>query len=110
MPHLRNEEVTFTTAARKYVSLDEQVKLTEKMFDITGSQEWRLIMPFVVNNLPSDVWKARYVKTFVWACPDRAEEIGLMLYHGVDSVTWLSICQEVPMIAPRGAPGHKRIY
>jgi hypothetical protein len=67
-------------------------------------------MPFVVNNLPVTQWKVRYLKAFVWSCPQRAQEIGLHVYHGVDSVTWMALAREIPQIVPRGAVDFKRLY
>lgn len=110
LPHLRNEESTITVAARKYLSLDYQMQISREVFDVTPASGWRLVIPFVVNNLPTAVWKSRYIKTFTWGYPSRAQEIGLMLYHSVDAITWLSIIKELPEIIPRGLPGHKRIY
>lgn len=110
LPHLRNEECTFTVAARKYLPLDEQIKITADVFELTEIAQWRKVMPFVVNNLPSMEWKVRYVKTFLWSNPARAQEIGLILYHGLDSVLWLALCREIPSLAPRGVPSNKRLY
>lgn len=110
LPHLRNEECTFTVVARKYMPIDEQIQLASEVFDLTDSTTWHQVMPFVINNLPCDVWKVRYLKTFLWAQPSRAQEVGLMVYHGVDSITWLMLVKEMPEIAPRGLPSHKRVY
>jgi len=108
--HLRNEESTITVVARKYLPVEYQIEIVRELFAMTSAEKWRQIMPFVVNNLPHNVWKVRYVKAFLWANPLRAQEIGLNLYHSVDSITWLMLTREVPQIIPRGAAGHKRIY
>lgn len=108
--HLRNEEATMTVVVRKYFPLDYQVQVNREVFDSTSSEEWRKVLPFVVNNLPHYVWKARYVKALLWGNHLRAQEVGLMLYHGVDSDLWNMLVREIPHLAPRGAALHKRIY
>lgn len=50
------------------------------------------------------------MKTFVWACPDRAQQIGLMCYRGLDSIDWAFLSEEMPEIIPRGLPGWKRVH
>lgn len=110
MPHLREEEATFTAVIRKYVPIDEQVKMAEEVFNTTGVLEWKKVFSFMLTNLPSSEWKITYIKTFVWANPARAQEVGLMVYHGVDQITWLMLARAVPQIIPRGVAGHKRIY
>ena len=42
--------------------------------------------------------------------PERAHELGHIIYRGVDSVLWAYLSSEVPEIIPRGLPGYKRIY
>lgn len=42
--------------------------------------------------------------------PERAQEIGLIVYRGVDSITWTFLSSEIPEMIPRGLPGYKKIY
>eukprot|EP01038_Epipyxis_sp_PR26KG_P006363 gene6363-8763_t len=109
-PHLEDEENSVTCIARKYFSIELQMEISRKVFDLTSIDNWRVVMPFVISNLPIPMWKVRYVKTFVWAYPFRAQEIGLILYHGLDDVTWLFLSREIPELVPRGLYNHKRIY
>ena len=78
--------------------------------DTTTAERWRVVLPFVVNNLPHYVWKTRYVKALLWGNALRAQEVGLMLYHSVDCDVWNLLCKEIPHLAPRGAAAHKRLY
>lgn len=110
LDHMRNEEATVTNVVRKYMPLEYQMELTKRVFELTSGEEWRKVLPWVVNNLPVSAWKVRYVKTFIWAAPTRAQEIGLMLYSGVDSVTWVFLAREIPEIVPRGLCCSQRIY
>lgn len=42
--------------------------------------------------------------------PERAQEIGLIVYRGVDSVMWAFLVSEIPEMIPRGLEGYKKIY
>jgi tellurite resistance protein TehA-like permease/glutaredoxin len=52
LPHLRNEEETLTIAARKYLTIEGITKIIQDSYDLTPMNEWRRIMPFVIENLP----------------------------------------------------------
>jgi tellurite resistance protein len=108
--HLRNEEQTMTVVVRKYFPLEYQVEVSRIVFDTTSEAAWRKMLPFVVNNLPHYGWKTRFVKALLWGNAQRAQEVGLMLYHSVDSDLWNLLVREVPHLAPRGLAAHKRLY
>jgi hemerythrin-like domain-containing protein len=110
LEHLRNEEATVTVAVRKYIPVEYQMDIVKKVFDLTSGEEWRKIMPYALNNLPVPAWKVRYLKTFIWANPQRAQEIGMYLYPTLDSVAWVFLAREMPEIIPRGLPGFTRMY
>lgn len=42
--------------------------------------------------------------------PERAQEIGLIIYRGIDTVTWSFLASEIPEMIPRGIAGYKKIY
>jgi hypothetical protein len=42
--------------------------------------------------------------------PERAPELGMIIYRGVDSVVWASLIAEIPELKPRGEKGYKRLY
>ena len=50
------------------------------------------------------------LKTLLWAMPERAQHIGIMVALGVDEVQWVRITNELPEIIPRGAQGWERYY
>lgn len=54
--------------------------------------------------------QARFVKTWIWAMPEKAQLVGLMLYRSVDDVTWAELQRDVPAIVPRGLPGYRRYF
>ena len=108
--HTRNEESTITVVARKYLTLERQKEIANKVWDLTPTDSWYKVLPYAIENLPMPMWKVRYIKTFIWACPDRAQEIGLICYRTLRSVDWTFLAKEVPEIIPRGLPGWKRQY
>jgi glutaredoxin 3 len=107
--HMRSEEVTVLSAARKYLPIKRQGDLVSQMWDLTTTHAWNQIMPFVIRHLPVPLWKATYVNCFVWACPERAQEFGMTIYRGTDSVTWCYLAKHAPEIIPRGVKGHKKM-
>lgn len=110
LAHLRNEETTVTLAIRKYIPLAVQRDLAAAAFNSTSVEDWHVIIPFMMKNLPAPVWKARYLKAFIWGRPEFAQILGLMVYRTVDSVVWTFVSTEVPEIIPRGLPGHSKLY
>lgn len=110
LDHLRHEEAKISVVARKYFPLEIQRKLTNEVFSLTPTEKWDVIMPFVIKNLGTPMWKTQFVKTFIWANPSRAQEIGLILYRSLDSCTYTSLAEEMPEIIPRGDHCHSRLY
>eukprot|EP01041_Mallomonas_annulata_P011269 gene11269-23576_t len=110
LEHLRDEEQSVTVVIRKNIPLARQREITARCFDITSSEDWHVVLPFVVKNLAVPMWKVRFIRTFIWSMPERAQEIGLMMYRGVDSQLWAFLSEEIPEMIPRGLPGWKRIY
>jgi tellurite resistance protein TehA-like permease/glutaredoxin len=108
--HMRNEENTVTVVVRKYIPLDYQIQMSAQVYDVTSGEAWRVVMPYVVNHLPAPTWKVRYIRTFIWANPMRAQEIGLILYPNLDTVTWTFLAREIPEMIPRGLSGFDRYY
>lgn len=109
--HLRHEEDSITVVARKYLPLELARQVTHACFtEVTTAEDWAVMFRFVLASLPVFQWKIRYVKAFVWGVPERAQEIGLIVYRNVDRATWLALTQELPEIIPRGLAGHQRLY
>lgn len=109
LSHMRKEEATILAAARKYLPIERQKEFVCRMLDITPATSWYKIIPFVIRHLPVPLWKNMYTSAFVWANPARAQEIGMIIYRGTDSVTWSYLAKHIPEIIPRGVPGHRRM-
>lgn len=108
LAHLRGEEAGITVVARKYLTLARQRELTRRMFDATRTEDWHVIVPFVLANLPHPGWQQRYVRAWLWAIPERAVELGLIIYRGCDSVTYAALADDAPELVPRGAAGWRK--
>ena len=68
------------------------------------------MLPWVLNSLPMLHQRVRFLKTLLWAMPERAQHVGVLVALGVDEVQWVRITNELPEIIPRGAQGWERYY
>jgi hypothetical protein len=66
------------------------------------------MIDFTLNNLPRQSQRTRFLKVLVWAMPERAQQIGAMVYRKVDAILWERLRCDVPAIIPRGVPHWKR--
>lgn len=42
--------------------------------------------------------------------PERAQQLGLMVYRVVDDVTWVEVVRDLPEVVPRGLHGYRRYF
>ena len=110
LDHLRNEERTITVVARKYLTVAMQKEVNNRVWDLTPVENWYVTVPYMIQNLPHPMWRVRFLRTFIWGKPDRAQEIGLMCYRTLNSVDWAFLAQEIPEMIPRGVSGWVRQY
>ena len=96
LKHLRDEENSVTRVLRKYTSIERTKELFLKVWEDTSSDDWHIIIPFTLKNLPNPVWKSRFVRAFIWVMPEMAQEIGAIIYRGCDSVLYASLADEIP--------------
>ena len=54
--------------------------------------------------------QTKFLRTWAWAMPERAQQLGLMVYRVVDDVTWVQVARDLPEMIPRGLPGYRRYY
>mmetsp|Transcript_38079 Transcript_38079/g.84818 ORF Transcript_38079/g.84818 Transcript_38079/m.84818 type:complete len:945 (+) Transcript_38079:211-3045(+) len=108
--HLRGEEDHLQGMPRKWIPLELHKQIVRKCWELTPAETWAEYLPWAVNSLPMLHQRVRFIKTFLWAMPERAQHIGIMLATGVDAVQWKRITDELPEIIPRGAPGWERYY
>jgi len=80
----------------------------EGKMPLTKQQVWRVVLPYVIHNLPEPMMRTRFVRCWTWGLPERAQHIGEMIYRGLDDAEWAAIAKDVPEIVPRGLPGWVR--
>jgi len=108
--HLKGEEDHLNPVGKKYVPITLMKQVSVKVWESTDAKHWEVIVPFIVNNLPRHDQRIRYLKVLTWAMPERAQQIGAIVYRNVDSVMWERLSFEMPEIKPRGSRGWKRYY
>jgi tellurite resistance protein TehA-like permease len=108
--HLRGEEDNLNPIGRKILNLKIMKDISRKVWEITPATKWEIIIPFVVVSLPRHLQRVRYLKVLCWSMPERAQQIGAIVYRNVDAVMWERLRVEVPEIIPRGVSGWKRYY
>mmetsp|Transcript_26567 Transcript_26567/g.61032 ORF Transcript_26567/g.61032 Transcript_26567/m.61032 type:complete len:971 (+) Transcript_26567:150-3062(+) len=108
--HLRGEEDNLNPIGRKYLPIALMVQMSRKVWELTDAKKWEIIVPFIILGLPRHPMRIRYLKVLMWALPERAQQIGAIVYRNVDAVMWERLRTVVPEMVPRGAPGWKRYY
>jgi hypothetical protein len=58
--------------------------------------------------MPLTGQRVKFCRCWLWAVPERAQQIGAWLALGLDAPTWARLTAQVPEIVPRGAPGWKK--
>ena len=108
--HLKGEEDNLVCIGRKYLPLELQKQSSRKVWEVTPADRWEIIIPFIINNLPRHPQRVKYLKILMWSLPERAQQIGMIVYRNVDAVMWERLRVQVPEMIPRGAPNYRRYY
>jgi len=93
---------------RRYIPGPVQKKIMNDCWDDAPPEGWFAVLPAVVQHLPMHAQRVTYIRAFLWAMPERCQQIGTMVALGVDPVTWYRLRKSVPEIIPRGEAGWKR--
>eukprot|EP00933_Yihiella_yeosuensis_P036751 TRINITY_DN30538_c0_g1_i1.p1 TRINITY_DN30538_c0_g1~~TRINITY_DN30538_c0_g1_i1.p1 ORF type:complete len:1036 (-),score=209.27 TRINITY_DN30538_c0_g1_i1:224-3331(-) len=97
------------TPPKKDVSFEQLLAFPSEFpqgeMPLEQKQVWRVVLPYVVRNLPEPMMRTRFVRCWTWAMPERAQHIGEMIYRGVEDHEWNALATDVPEIIPRGLPG-----
>jgi hemerythrin-like domain-containing protein len=99
--HLDYEESQLNPGALKNFSHREQKSITRRIWAHTPSERWAVIVPFIMNNQDIHMRRVMFLRALVWAMPEKAQQIGWMVWRGVPSTTWERIVRFVPEIIPR---------
>eukprot|EP00241_Pyramimonas_parkeae_P004658 CAMPEP_0114246674 /NCGR_PEP_ID=MMETSP0058-20121206/12600_1 /TAXON_ID=36894 /ORGANISM="Pyramimonas parkeae, CCMP726" /LENGTH=909 /DNA_ID=CAMNT_0001359899 /DNA_START=188 /DNA_END=2917 /DNA_ORIENTATION=- len=108
--HLQGEEAHIQPIIRKYLPLAIHKEIVRRVFKETDTAKLYDYIPLVLNHLPHQQQRERFVRTWLWAMPESAQHVGLMVSLGVSPVMWYQLSQEIPDIVPRGAKGWKRFF
>jgi len=93
---------------RRYIPGPVQKKIMVDCWDDAPREGWWATIPVVVQNLPMQAQRLTYIRAFLWAMPERCQQIGTMVALGVDSVLWYRLKHQLPEIIPRGEAGWKK--
>jgi hypothetical protein len=108
--HMKGEEDNLNPIGKKQLPLEVQKQISRQVWNITSAEHWELVIPYVINNLPRHMQRVRYLKVLLWSLPERAHQIGRIVYRNVDAVTWERLRVEIPEMIPRGVPNYRRYY
>ncbi len=93
---------------RRYIPGPVQKKIMVDCWDDAPKEGWWATIPVVVQNLPMQGQRLTYIRAFLWAMPERCQQLGTMIALGVDPVTWYRLKHQLPEIIPRGESGWKK--
>jgi len=110
LEHLLGEEDHLNPVGKRYIPLELQKRIARKAFEITSAERWEVLIPYLINNLPRHGQRVRYLKTLCWSMPERAQQLGAIIYRNCDAVKWEQLRVELPEIIPRGASNWRRYY
>eukprot|EP00238_Polyblepharides_amylifera_P009541 CAMPEP_0196572832 /NCGR_PEP_ID=MMETSP1081-20130531/2808_1 /TAXON_ID=36882 /ORGANISM="Pyramimonas amylifera, Strain CCMP720" /LENGTH=910 /DNA_ID=CAMNT_0041890289 /DNA_START=61 /DNA_END=2793 /DNA_ORIENTATION=+ len=108
--HLKSEETHIQPIIRKYLPIEMHKEVIRRCFKETEIELLFKYVPAVLMHLPHPTQRERFVRTFLWAMPESAQHLGLMISIGVSPVMWYQLSKEIPDIIPRGLPGWKRFH
>lgn len=108
--HMRGEEDNLQPIGRKHLPLEVTKQISRAVFHLSSAEMLEVILPFVVNNVPRQQQRVRYLKCLCWSLPERSQQIGAIIYRNVDAVMWERIRVEIPEIVPRGEYNWRRYY
>lgn len=93
---------------RRYIPGPVQKKIMVDCWDDAPPEGWWQAIPAVVQHLPMQSDRLTYIRAFLWAMPERCQQIGTMVALGTDPVTWYRLRHAIPDMIPRGEAGWKR--
>jgi hypothetical protein len=106
--HMAGEEFDLLPIGEKFFPISLAIELIRDVWRGTTFEKWEVIIPFVVTYLPRHWQRTRYLKILTWCIPERAQQVGRILYRRVDAVMWERLRLDCPEIVPRDLPGWQR--
>eukprot|EP00041_Stephanoeca_diplocostata_P019409 m.418837 g.418837 ORF g.418837 m.418837 type:complete len:1030 (-) comp21294_c1_seq7:310-3399(-) len=109
--HLDGEEENLNPIGRKHIPLAIQRTLVQRVWEVTPIAAWTVIIPYMLENMPRIPQRKKYIRSLIWGLgPERAQQVGTIVYKNCDAVMWEVLAQDIPEIIPRGVPGWRRYY
>jgi hypothetical protein len=83
-----------------------------RVWELTPLHKWRIIIPFVINNLPADKpqMRNRFLRALIWGMPQFAQMIGKVVYEHTTDDIWKPLADAIPSIIPKNVEGYERVY
>lgn len=108
--HFTGEQQNIDPIVRKYFSVELKKQVARDVWTVTPAARWEVIIPFVLVNLPRHSQRVTFLRSLLWSMPERAQQVGAIVYRHVDAVMWERLRYDVREIIPRGAPEWVRYH
>jgi len=102
--HFMGEQQNLDPIIKKYFSLELKKQVARDVWRATPAERWEIIIPFVLAYLQRHSQRVAFLRSLLWSMPERAQQVGAIVYRNVDAVMWERLRREVREIIPRGAP------
>lgn len=106
--HTRGEDENLTPICNKYFSVAHAKDIASEIWRTTSVEKWEAIVPFVLLNLPRQDQRVIFLKSLCWAIPERAQQLGAIVFRSVDDILWDRLQIEIPEMIPRGLSNWRR--
>jgi hypothetical protein len=108
--NMDEEETTIFPLARRYIGAKEANLMIARCWTAVQPDQWNVIVPYVVDFLPSDEARARWLETLAHANPEHVQLIGKMLYEQLDTFAYDRLIIDLPEMRPRMTSGYSRVW
>lgn len=110
LAHLRWEERSVSVCVSKLVPVDMQKEIIRKVDNVTSYQEWTILLRWTIENLKIEYQRVKYIRTLVWAMPEKAQLFGAVVYRTCLESNYVKLASQIPEMIPRGLPGHVKYF
>lgn len=104
--NFQDEEENLGPIPRKYFPLELKKQLAREIWETTPAEVWEAVVPYVLANLPRHEQRIQFLRSLLWSIPERAQQVGAIVYRNVDAVMWERIRVEIRQLVPRGIAAH----
>ena len=108
--HLDNEEQNAGKMYTKYLTLLRVKKVVRDIWDLHTCEEWRRIIPFVLNNDYYHGRRVQFLQSLRVSVPERIVQIGLYAYEGCRPEVFQLLRTDFPDFIPRHVQGWESLH